>query len=73
MIKFSNEEGFIKGKGIYLFDEYKDIKLPRVAIGVFSRYLYQDVIEKFESCEVGELACANKRTKVYIIKYKTLN
>ncbi len=70
MIKFSNEEGFIKGKGIYLFDEYKDIKLPRVAIGVFSRYLYQDVIEKFESCEVGELACANKRTKVYIIKYK---
>ena len=70
MIRFSNEEGFIRSKGIHLFDEYKDIVLPRVAIGVFSRYLYQDVIEKFSSREVGELACANARTGVYIIKYK---
>ncbi len=70
MIKFSNEEGFIKPKGIHLFEDCLDIKLPRVAIGVFSRYLYQDVVEKFSSKEVGELACANARTTVYIIKYK---
>ena len=31
MIRFSNEEGFIKPHGIHLYDEYN--KLPRVAIG----------------------------------------
>ena len=72
MIRFSNEEGFIKPRGIHMFEEYKNIKLPRVAIGVFSRYLYQDVVEKFPSYAVGELACANYRQKVYIIKYKDI-
>ena len=68
MIRYSDEDGFIKSKGVHLNDE--SIKLPKVAIGVFSQYLYQDIIEKFSSYEAGYLACANYHSNVYIIKYK---
>ena len=50
MIKYSNEEGFIKPKGIkFRENQDKNIKLPKVAFGVFSRHLFNDVVEKFIS------------------------
>ena len=50
MIIFSEEEGFIKPKGIK-FREGQDanIVLTKVAVGVFSRHLFDDVVEKFKS------------------------
>lgn len=71
MIRYSNEEGFIKPKGIK-FRENQDstLKLPKVAIGVFSRHLFKDVIEKFNCKEVGYISCANLERNVYILNYK---
>ena len=70
MIKYSDGEGIVRINGLHNDEERIKNKLPSVAIGVFSRYLYQEVIEKFPSYEVGYLSCANYRTNVYIIKYK---
>ena len=70
MIKYSNEEGFIRPKGIkFRKDQNCNIRLPKVAVGVFSHHLYEDVIEKFECMEVGYLSCANMERNVYILKY----
>ena len=71
MIKYSNENGFISAKGIKFRDnQNKDIILPKVAVGVFSRHLFNDVIEKFNSMEVGYISTANVERNVYIIRYK---
>ena len=71
MIKYSNEEGFIKPQGLQ-FREGQDtnIKLPKVAVGVFSRQLFEDVIKKFSSLEVGYLSMSGTQRDIYIIKYK---
>lgn len=71
MIKFDNSEPFIKAKGIK-FREGQDpnIKLPKVAIGVFSRHLFKDLIEKFSTKEVGYVSCANWEKNIYILNYK---
>lgn len=73
MIRFSNEEGFIQAKGIK-FREGQDssIILPKVAVGVFSIHLFEDVIEKFSCNEVGYIACANFEKNVYILRYKDI-
>ena len=70
MIKFDNSEPYIKPYGIK-FREGQDpnIKLPKVAVGVFSRHLYKDIIEKFSTKEVGYISGANLERNVYIINY----
>ena len=71
MIRYSDGEGIVRINGLHFRDgQNKKIVLPHVAIGVFSRYLYNDVIEKFSSKEVGYISCANYESNVYIIKYK---
>lgn len=71
MIKYSNDEGFISPKGIKFREgQNKDIDLPKVAVGVFSRHLFNDVVEKFNSMEVGYISTANVERNIYIIKYK---
>lgn len=73
MIRYSDEEGFIKPKGISFREgQDRNIKLPKVAVGVFSRYLYEDVIEKFSCLEVGYISTANIESNVYIFKYKDI-
>ena len=54
MITYSNQEGFIKPIGIK-FRKWQDknIILPEVAAGVFSRHLFNDIVEKFSCNEVG--------------------
>ena len=71
MIRYDNDEPFIKPHGIK-FREGQDskIKLPKVAIGVFSRHLFKDIVEKFSTKEVGYISCANLERNVYIINYK---
>ena len=71
MIKYSNEEGFIKAKGIkFRENQDRNIVLPKVAVGVFSRHLFEDVIEKFSCLEVGYISCANMEQNIYILKLK---
>ena len=73
MIKFSNEEGFIKPIGLNFREgQNENIKLPEVAVGVFSRQLYEDIIKKFNSLEVGYFLSTNLERNVYIIKYKEM-
>ncbi|MDD4734363.1 MAG: hypothetical protein PHU05_05945, partial [Bacilli bacterium] len=73
MIKYSNEEGFIKAKGIkFRENQKKDIILPKVAVGVFSRHLYDDVIEKFSCNEVGYISNANFERNVFVLRYKDI-
>lgn len=71
MIRYSEEEGFIKAKGIKFREgQNSSIKLPKVAVGVFSRHLFFDVVEKFSCMEVGYMSCANMERNVYILRYK---
>ena len=71
MIRFGKEEPLIKADGIK-FREGQDenIKLPEVAIGVFSRHLFKDIIEKFSCKEVGYISCANWEKDIYVLNYK---
>ena len=72
MIKYSNEEGIISPIGIkFRENQDKNIGLPKVAIGVFSHYLFEDVIEKFQCKEVGYLPNTNADKNIFILKYKT--
>ena len=71
MIRYSEEEGFIKPTGIRFRegqDEY--IILPKVAVGVFSHHLFRDVIQRFSCKEVGYMKTANFERDIYILEYK---
>ena len=71
MIRYSNQEGFIRPKGLR-FKEGQDpnIKLPKVAVGVFSKYLFWDVVQKFNCREVGIIKTANLHREVFVLNYK---
>ena len=71
MNKFDNTEPFIKPHGIKFRDgQDTNIKLPKTAIGVFSRHLFKDIVEKFNTKEVGYISSANLERNIYIINYK---
>lgn len=71
MILFSKGEGLIKATGIRKLDGTRDAnyKLPHIAVGVFSEYLLEDIVEKFECVKVGFISGANCSRPVYIMKY----
>lgn len=74
MIIYSKEQGLIKPYGIKKLDGTRDInyKLPHIAVGVFSEYLIDDIVEKFECKKVGLISCANCRRPIYVMKYKDI-
>lgn len=74
MIIYSKEQGLIKPYGIKKLDGTRDInyKLPHIAVGVFSEYLIDDIVEKFEYKKVGLISCANCRRPIYVMKYKDI-
>lgn len=69
MILYSNEKGFIKPPGIKNLAGIRDcnIKLPHIAVGVFSEYLLKDIVKKLKCEKVGELT---QKRPVYILEYK---
>jgi len=69
MIIYSNEEGFIKPRGIKNKEGIHDpnIKLPHIGIGVFSKHLLNDMVKKFKCEKIGELM---QERPIYILKYK---
>lgn len=73
MIKYSNEEGFIQPKGIKFRDgQASNIVLPKIAVGVFSRHLFNDVVQKFNCRQVGYISTANFERDIYILTYKDI-
>lgn len=74
MIVFSKGEGLIKATGIRKLDGTRDVnyKLPHIAVGVFSEYLLEDIVEKFECIKVGFISGANCSRPVYIMKYEDI-
>ena len=74
MITYSKGDGVIKPYGIKKLDGTRDrnYKLPHIAVGMFSEYLLEDVVEKFECTKVGVLSCANCKRPIYIMKYKDI-
>lgn len=69
MIIYSNEEGFIKPRGIKNKEGIHDpnIKLPHIGIGVFSKHLLNDMVKKFKCEKIGELM---QERPIYILEYK---
>ena len=71
MIKLGIGEPFIKPTGIKFKEgQDKNIRLPEVAIGVFSHHLFNAIIEKFKCKEVGIIKTANFERNIYILNYK---
>lgn len=74
MIRYDDSEPFIRPHGIKFRDgQDPNIRLPKVAIGVFSSHLYKDIIEKFSTKEVGYISGANLERSIYIINYKGIH
>ena len=71
MIFYSNEEGFIKPRGIKRNDGTRNpnIKLPHIAVGVFSEHLLKDIVKKSKCKKVGELT---QKRPVYVLEYKNI-
>lgn len=71
MIILGKGEPVIKTRGIH-FREGQDenILLPEVAVGVFSRHLFNDIISKYQCKNVGYMCNANMESDIYILKYK---
>lgn len=70
MFIFGKEKPMIKPQGIHFRENQERIMLPKVAVGVFSNHLFEDVIAKFPCKEVGYLKNANMEKNIYILKYK---
>ena len=71
MILYSNEEGFIKPRGVKNNDGIHDpsIKLPHIGVGVFSEHLLNDILKKCECKKAGELM---QKRPIYILEYKNI-
>ena len=71
MIKYSDEEGFIKSEEIRDKNDTRveKVVLPQVAIGVFSIKLLESMVEKFNCEKVGYFGGATFHRPVYIMKH----
>ncbi len=71
MIRYSDEDGFIKSNGIRdKFDSRKEkVVLPKIAIGVFSIKLLESIVEKFNCEKVGYFGGASFHRPVYKMRY----
>lgn len=71
MIRLGTDEAVIKSKGIHFYrEEDKDTVFPKVAVGVFSRHLYYDIVSKYQCNEIGYVKNANLEKPLCIMKYK---
>lgn len=74
MINYSNQEGFIKPKGIKningIIDE--NLRLPHIAVGVFSEHLLNDIVQKFECKKIGTFSTTSIERPIYILRYKEI-
>lgn len=58
MIKYSEQEGIIKVHGIKFREgQNPNIISPKIAFGVFSRHLFQYIINQYECIKVSFVSC----------------
>ncbi len=71
MIRYSEEEGFIKSEGIRDRNDKRleKVILPKTAIGVFSIKLLESIVEKFNCEKVGYFGGASFHRPVYIMRH----
>lgn len=71
LIRYSDEDGFIKSNGIRdKFDSRKEkVVLSKIAIGVFSIKLLESIVEKFNCEKVGYFGGASFHRPVYKMRY----
>lgn len=71
MIRYSDEDGFIKSNGIRDKNDSRKEKvvLPKTAIGVFSIKLLESIVEKFNCEKVGYFGGASFHRPVYKMRY----
>ena len=71
MIIFGKDEPVIKSQGIHFYhEEDRNVIFPKVAVGVYSRHLYHDIVSKYQCNEIGYVKNANLEKPLYIMKYK---
>lgn len=72
MINYSNEEGVIQPQGIRNLNGIHDrnLKLPHIALGIFSEHLLNDIVQKFKCEKVGEIGGANFHRPIFLLTYK---
>ncbi len=71
MIRYSEEEGFIKSEGIRDRNDKRleKVILPKTAIGVFSIKLLESIVEKFNCEKVGYFGGASFHRPVYVMRH----
>lgn len=71
MIRYSEEEGFIKSEGIRDRNDKRleKVLLPQTAIGVFSIKLLESIVEKFNCEKVGYFGGASFHRPVYVMRH----
>ncbi len=71
MIRYSEEEGFIKSEGIRDRNDKRleKVLLPKTAIGVFSIKLLESIVEKFNCEKVGYFGGASFHRPVYVMRH----
>ena len=74
MIIYSDKEGFIKSRSILNIKGVHDksLKLPHIAIGVFSERLFYDIVQKHECQKIGAFGGAGLPRPIYLLKYKEI-
>lgn len=72
MIKYSNEDGFIKSEGIRDENDLRnsEARLSKVAVGVFSVKLFEYIVEHYPSKKVGYFGGACYHRPIYELDYK---
>lgn len=71
MIRYSEEEGFIRSEGIRDRNDKRleKVILPKTAIGVFSIKLLESIVEKFNCEKVGYFGGASFHRPVYVMRH----
>ncbi len=70
MIRLGKKEPLIRPRGLEYKKGQDNIRLPKVAIGVFSKRLFNEIIKKFKCKEVGLIHNVNFDKKVYLLEYE---
>lgn len=71
MIRYSDEDGFIKPGGLRDENDVKGNKvvLPKVAVGVFSIKLFESIVSAFQSKKVAYFGGASYHRPIYVLNY----
>lgn len=71
MIRYSEEEGFIKSEDIRDENDQriKKVTLPSIAIGIFSVKLFENIVSSFETKKVGYFGGACYHRPVLLIEF----